>query len=320
MTLRKILLVLSSVTFMVWAVEILYIIRENKLQPDRIIAVETSKRVQATYEFQKRIRDLEEEYNSRKYLATGQSVFERIHNTQEQNIIELIQRIATEALPDSWSSEVRVEEFIHFILLIFLPHNTLKASTNQVILYLQPIIEYCGWLLTDIAVFDRAHKSYLFFDTHSKDEIRRTGELSKKSLARAEKQGLAFTRFNSTTVVCEKIDSQLFVPIEVMGQDGIVTGPAMVDTGASTTMLNYEVIVETGSDDLIKAPRRKFNTANGTADYPIVTRVVSIAGVAKTIEIAVNQKDEWNLLGVNYFEGMDYILDFQNSKIYFWEK
>ena len=95
---------------------------------------------------------------------------------------------------------------------------------------------------------------------------------------------------------------------------------ALLDTGASTTTLNFEIVTETGFDNLQKAPRRSFNTANGEKSFPIVTRDVNVGGLWRGIEVAVNQKDEVNLLGVNFFEGMDYIIDFPNSSIYVWEK
>ena len=49
-------------------------------------------------------------------------------------------------------------------------------------------------------------------------------------------------------------------------------------------------------------------------------REVNVSGFRKKIEVAVNQRDKTNLLGVNFFEGMDYIVDFQNSAIYVWKK
>jgi hypothetical protein len=51
-----------------------------------------------------------------------------------------------------------------------------------------------------------------------------------------------------------------------------------------------------------------------------IQQEVNVSGFRKGIEVAVNQRDEMNLLGVNFFEGMDYIVDFQNSAIYVWEK
>ena len=52
----------------------------------------------------------------------------------------------------------------------------------------------------------------------------------------------------------------------------------------------------------------------------IVTRTINVGGIQRRIEIAVDPNDQVNLLGVNFFEGMDYIVDFKNSAIYVWEK
>jgi clan AA aspartic protease (TIGR02281 family) len=152
------------------------------------------------------------------------------------------------------------------------------------------------------------------------DKIKRRGKLLNNTLAHAKKQGLSFTQFNSVTIECEKHESHLFLPIEVAGKGGIVSIYVLLDTGASTTTLTSEVIAKTGFDNLQNAPRRTFNTANGPMSCPIVTREVNVGGFRKGIEIAVNQKDDINLLGVNFFAGMDYIVDFQNSAIYVWEK
>jgi hypothetical protein len=53
---------------------------------------------------------------------------------------------------------------------------------------------------------------------------------------------------------------------------------------------------------------------------PIVYREVDIGGFSRRIEVAVNQRDELNLLGMNYFYGMKYIVDPQNACIYIWEE
>ncbi len=316
----KFISMLLLLSLLVWVSEGIYLAQENATTPDRIKAAENQKRSRADIEYQKKIRALEQDYDKRKYLATGKTVFDRIYNTQGQNIVDLILRISNEALPESWASDVKVEEFTHFILLIYLPHNSQKVAPTQVVSYLGPILEHCGWLLTDIAVFDRTHQSYLFFDKPMLSKIKKSDRLSKNFLARAEKLGHSFTQFNSITIECEKHESHLFLPIEVTGPSEIVTCYALLDTGASTTTLTSKVISKTGFDNLQNAPSRSFNTANGTMSCPIVTRAVNVGGFRKRIEVAVNQKDEMNLLGVNFFEGMDYIIDFQNSVIYVWEK
>lgn len=316
----KLIGILFLVALLAWVGEIIYLAQQNAATPDRVKAAENQRRNRADIEYQKKIRALEQDYDKKKHLATGKTVFDRIYNTHGQSIVDLILRISDEALPEPWSSDVKVEEFTHFILLIYLPHNSQQVAPAQVISYLGPILGHCGWLLTDVAVFDSTHQSYLFFDKPMLDEIKKNGQLPKRLLARAEKQGQSFTQFNSITIECEKHESHLFLPIEVAGPSGIVTCYALLDTGASTTTLTYEVVSKTGFDNLQNAPRRSFNTANGTMSCPIVTREVNVGGFRKGIEVAVNQKDEMNLLGVNFFEGMDYIVDFQNSAIYVWEK
>lgn len=318
------LLKLTSVVFicslLVWAGEIIYLSQQNATTPKHIRAEEYQKRNRAEVKYKKKLRELEKKYEKKKYLATGNTVFDRIYNTQGQSIIELIRRVSKEALPNSWSSDVKVEEFTHFILLIYLPYNSQQLAAGQIVSQLDPIMKYCGWLLTDVAIFNKAHKSYLFFDKTILDEFKKTRKLSKKALVRAENQGLSFTQFNSVTIKCEKHKSHLFLPIEVAGKNGIVTSYALLDTGASTTTLTSDIIKKTGFENLQTASRRSFDTANGPMTCPIVKREINVGGFRKDIEIAVNQRDDINLLGVNFFAGMDYIVDFQHSAIYIWEK
>ena len=316
----KLIGILFLISLLVLVGEVIYLAQRNAAAPNHIKAAENQRRNRENIEYQQKIRELEQDYEKKKRLATGKTVFDRIYNTQGQSIIDLILRISDEALPESWSSDVKVEEFTHFILLIYFPHNAQQVPPAQVVPYLRPILEYCGWLLSDVAVFDRTHKSYLLFDKPMLDEIKKNDKLSKILLRRAEKQGQSFTQFNSITIKCEKHESHLFLPLDVAGHNGIVTCYALLDTGASTTTLNYEVVSKTGLDNLQNAPHRSFNTANGRMSCPIVTREVNVSGFRKGKEVAVNQRDEMNLLGVNFFEGMDYIVDFQNSAIYVWEK
>lgn len=320
MNLFKLTFVIFVCSLLAWVGEIIYLSQQNAATPDRVKAEENQKRNRAKVEYQKKLRELEQEYEKKKHLATGNTLFDRIYNTQDQSIIELIQRISKEALPNSWSFDVKAEEFTHFILLIYLPHDSQKETPSQIVSHLGPVIKYCGWLLTDVAVFDKTHKSYLFFDKKMLVEIKRNGRLSKSSLYSAEKQGQSFTQFNSVTIECEKHESHLFLPIEVAGKRGIVTSYALLDTGASTTTLTSDIIRKTGHDNLQNTPRRNFNTANGPMSSPIVTREINVGGFRKGIEVAVNQRDDFNLLGVNFFKGMDYIVDFQNSAIYVWKK
>ncbi len=320
MRVTKIIGLLVVAGLVVWGIEILYLLQQNASKPDRIKTAEGRKRNLLTLEYKKNERALEQEYEQKKYLATGETVFDRIFNTQGQSIVDLINHIAGEAFPDGWSYDVEVDEFTHFALFVYLPRNSQLVAPNQIASYLQPIIKYCSWCLSDVAVFDRAHKSYLFFNKTILDEIKSSKALSREMSLRAEDQGKSFTRFNSITLKCEKYESHLFLPIEVTGSQGITTCLALFDTGATTTMLSYKIVSKTGYDNLQNAPRKSFNTANGMMSCPIVVREINIAGFRKSIEVAVNRQDEINLLGMNFFKDMDYIIDFQNSAIYVWEK
>jgi len=316
----RILIVLLAVALSAWAVEALYFVHQNKQVPVSIMSQEAKVRNRIEMENREKLRDLEREYENKKHLATGKTVFDRIFNTQNQTIIELIKRISREALPDGWACDIKVEEFTHFILLIYLPHNSQSATLDQITASIRPIIEYCSWCLSDVALFDRKHKSYLFFDKTMLDQIQSGRSLSSDMLQLAGTQGTSFTRFNSVTVECEKLESHLWLPLEIIGSNGIVGCRALLDTGASITMLSSEIITKTGWDNFQSAPRRTFSTVNGTISCPIVKREVNVGGIRRSIEVAVNQQDSLSLIGMNFFDGMDYIVDFGSSAVFMWEK
>lgn len=316
----KLIGIILIITLLIWGVDVLYLAHRNAAKPERIQAAESQNRDRLSLEYKQKVRELEREYEKKKQLATGETVFDRIYNSQDQSIIDLTWRVSREALPEGWSYDVKVEEFTHFILLIYLPHNVQQVPPEQVVSYLRPILKYCGWVISDVAVFDKTHKSYLFFDKPMLVKIEKGKKLTKLMLDRAEKHGQSFARFNSVTIECEKHESHLFLPLEVAGLNGVVTCYALFDTGASTTTLSNKVVSKSGTENLQGAPRRSFITANGRMSCPIVKREVNVGGFRKVIEVAVNQRDEINLLGMNFFEGMDYIVDFKNSAIYVWEK
>ena len=320
MSLTKILSMLLAAALVIWAVQALWLVNQNANMPTHIREQEAQARSRIELEHKQKLRELEHEYERKKHLATGDTVFDRIFNDQDQTTTDLIKRISQEALPSGWSCDVKVEEFTHFILLVYLPHNSQKPTLEQITSSFHPIVKYCGWCLSDVAVFDKTHKSYLFFDKSILEQLKAKEPLPPATLELAAKQGTAFTRFNSVTVDCEKYESHLLVPIEIIGPNGVISCRALLDSGASTTMLSSEIISGTGWDNIQTSPRRTFSTVNGTISCPIVRREVNIGGIRRNIEVAVNQQDTLTLVGMNYFEGMDYIVDFGQSAIYMWEK
>jgi len=320
MSLTKLLTILLTAALIAWAVQVLYLVHENVSIPDRIRSQETQNRSRMKLDYAQKLREIDREYERKKHLATGDTVFDRIFNTQDQTLIDLVKRISQEALPDRWSCDVKVEEFTHFILMIYLPHNSERPQIDQVMSFLQPIMNYCSWYLSDVAVFDKRHKSYLFFDKSLLTRLKSGKPLSKEMTELSAKQGLSFTRFNSVTVDCEKYESHLLLPIEISGTNGVMGCRALLDTGASVTMVPADIVTKTGRDNLQKAPRRTFSTVNGTISCPIVRREVNIGGIRRNIEVAVNQQDSLTLVGMNFFADMDYIVDFGQSAVHMWEK
>ena len=316
----KLLTILLAAAFTVWAAQGLYLVHENMSTPDRIKAKEAQNKSRMELDFSQKLRELEREYERKKHLATGDTVFDRIFNAQDQTIIDLIKRISQESLPHEWSCDVKVEEFTHFIMLIYLPHNSERPPIEQITSFLIPIMKYCSWWLSDVAIFDRRHKSYLFFEKSLLTRLKSGNPLSKEMTKQAANHGVSFTRFNSVTVDCEKYESHLLLPIEISGTNGVMGCRALLDTGASVTMVPSGIIAKTGRDNLQKAPRRTFSTVNGTISCPIVRREVNIGGIRRNIEVAVNQQDSLTLVGMNFFAGMDYIVDSGHSAVYMWEK
>ena len=304
----------------VWGIEALYLLQRNVSVPAKISSEAKRKQWSIAAGYQSKERKLREEYDRKKYQATGKTVYDRIFNTPNQSIVELIQRIAKESLPASWDSEVKVEEFSHFILLIYLPHNSGRVPASKVAAYLGPVLKYCDSYISNIAVFDRTHKAYLFFDKDILEKVKDNKGLGSQIEDKIATQGDSFTRFNSVVIQCEKQDSHLFLPVEIIGPIGVKACYMLFDTGASVTTISEEIARSTGRDNLATAPTKSFNTANGWMSCSIVHRKVNVGGFYRDIEVAVNKRDELNLLGMNYFEGMDYIVDFQNSCIYAWEK
>ena len=113
MTIRKTLVVLLLIALAVWGIEVAWLVRRNVSLPKQIREQAERERRAVMIQFRDRDRKLNNDYSQKKYLATGETVYDRIFNAKDQSIIELIQRIAAESLPKDWSCEVRVEEFTH---------------------------------------------------------------------------------------------------------------------------------------------------------------------------------------------------------------
>ncbi|MBU0699126.1 MAG: hypothetical protein ABIK98_06045 [Pseudomonadota bacterium] len=80
----KLIGILFIVALLAWGGEIIYLAQQNAATPDRIKAAENQRRNRADIEYQKKLRALEQDYDKKKHLATGKTVFDRIYNSPGQ--------------------------------------------------------------------------------------------------------------------------------------------------------------------------------------------------------------------------------------------
>ncbi len=260
------------------------------------------------------------EYETQSYLAMGKNVYERVHNTQNQSIVKMLDQLAKEALPKEWGYDVRVEEFTTFILLVRLNLEKDTKKVSALLPYLYPLVDYGSPYLANIAVFDKKHKCYLFFDEQALEEIRRTRSLSEQTVSRVKRQGDNFRRYNSIAIPFKLHGGHIYVWVEVLGERGVENILMMLDTGASSSVISSNIAAKTGVDDLQFARKRRFMTAKGPMSCPMVQRTLSVGGVRKVREVGVSERGDMNLLGVDFFEDLDYLIDSSKGCIYVWSK
>ncbi len=296
----------------------LMIISANQRMPEEIASRGKRDRSVLQAKMQKRKLELVAEYDRKKHLATGKDAYQRIFNTPDQSISTLIERLTEESFPEEWDVDIRVEEFTHFIMLVYLPQNYARVEIEQIVPYLKPILQYSQDWLTDVAVYDSTHTSYLFLDKAALKDISGGRPLSKEALTLAQQRGKQFSRFNSTIIQCERRESHLYVPTEIFGPDGFATCWMLLDTGASMTMISESVWSQTEKGYLRSARHESFRTANGMREFPVIYRSVSAEGDRRRkIEVCVG---DINLLGMNYFDGLKFIVSSSDACIYVWEE
>ncbi|MDD4202201.1 MAG: retropepsin-like aspartic protease [Candidatus Omnitrophica bacterium] len=262
---------------------------------------------------------LNDNYDKKYYMATGKNVYERIYNIKNQSIIEMIKGLADESFPQGWKTEVKVEEFTNFILLVQKEIDNSECNVTEVEKYLIPIIEYSQPYLKNVAIFDEKHKCIMFFDGDSLMELSEKRKLSEEVVNDVLNKGQNFTRYNSIKIPFEVLHGHIFIPVIVGGKYEVMM---MLDTGASTTVLSEEVASATSfqNEDLNKVEHRTFSTASGIMTCPILERKLSVGSLDIVQPIAVNFKDDTNLLGVDFFKDYNYRIDSDSKCIYVWSK
>ncbi len=209
-----------------------------------------------------------------------------------------------------------VKEFTNFILLAQISSNETEPSSQSIVKYIVPLAIYGDPYLKNVAIFDKKHICYLFFDEVALNQLARSQAISEELTYDVIEKGKRFTRYNSVQINFQEMRGHIFLPAVVSG----VECTMMLDTGASNSVISLELAQKTGSEDLNKVSRRKFYTAKGELSCPIVEREILVNGIGRKQSVAVNPQDDLNLLGVDFFESKEYMIDSASKCIYVWDR
>jgi len=287
----------------------------NQLKEQFALKIEMEKLNQ-----EKEKKKLLDEYDKNKYLATGKNTYERIYNNKQSDIVELIQKLALESFPNNWKINVKVEEFTNFILLVQVDVKSNEPAVTDIIKYLVPVLDYSDGYLKNVAIYNKKHQCYLFFDENALNELIKNKNLSTNAINEAKKKGKGFLRYNATKIDFQEINGHIFIPVIVVGEYESETIMMLLDTGASMTVISLELAQETGHEDLNEVARRTFSTVKGSISCPIVQREIIVGDTYKKQAVAVNLEDDSNLLGIDFFESREYIIDNPSKCIYIWNR
>jgi len=269
---------------------------------------------------EKEKKKLNDDFEKNKYLATGKDAYERIYNSKQNDLVDLIQRLGSEAFPNNWRIEVKVEEFTNMILLVQVDTNTPEPDLDKTVKYIIPVINSSEKYLKNVAIYNRKHQCFLFFDEDALVELLKSKTLSDKTVSDVKNKGVAFTRYNAIKIDFQEKYGHMFIPVTVSGAYGSYECTMMLDTGASMTVISVELAQKTGREDLNNISRKTFSTARGLMSCPIVQRELVVGSLDKKQSVAVNPSDDTNLLGVDFFESNGYIIDNSSKCIYVWSK
>ncbi len=312
----KILVILSVILFLeIIAFFVLPYYQTNQLRDQFTLKIEMERLNQ-----EKEKKTLEDEFDKNKYLATGKDAYERIYNNKQSDIVDLIQKLALEAFPNNWKMDLRVEEFTHFILLAQVDVKSEEPAITDTIKYLVPVLENSDGYLKNVAIYNEKHQCYLFFDENALKGLIKNKKLATNAINEAKRKGEGFLRYNAIKIDFQEINGHIFIPVIVVGEYSSETIMMMLDTGASMTIISFELAQKTGHEDLNEVARRTFSTVKGLLSCPIVQREVIVGDIYKKQNVAVNLEDDSNLLGVDFFESREYIIDNPSKCIYIWNE
>jgi len=269
---------------------------------------------------EKEKKKLLDEFDKNKYLASGKDAYERIYNNKQSDVLDLVQKLALEAFPNNWKIDVKAEEFTNFILLAQVDLKTNKPEVTDIITYLIPVLDNSDGYLKNVAIYNEKHQCYLFFDENALNGVIKNKNLGTNAINEAKRKGEGFLRYNAIKIDFQEINGHIFIPVIVVGEYGSYETIMMLDTGASMTIISLELAQKTGNEDLNEISRKTFSTVKGLISCPIVQREIIVGDTYKKQAVAVNLEDNSNLLGMDFFESREYIIDNSSKCIYIWNK
>ena len=164
----------------------------NQLRNQLALKIEVEKLNQ-----EKEKKKLGDEFEKNKYLATGKNAYERIYNNKQSDIVDLIQKLVLEAFPNNLKTEIKVEEFTHFILLVQVDVKSNEPVVTDIIKYLVPVLDNSDGYLKNVAIYNEKHQCYLFFDEDALNELIKNKKLGTNAINEAKRKGEGFLRYNA---------------------------------------------------------------------------------------------------------------------------
>ncbi len=261
-----------------------------------------------------------DEFERSKFAATGKDAFKRIYNTKRRDLPELIEKLALESFPRGWKIDVRVEEFTKTLLLVRPEGGPRQPRWRNIKKSLLPVLRHSGKYLENVAVYNEKQQCWLFLDEKLLHKLRIGSPLRKEELFKARRKGKSFTRYNATKIPFKERGGHIYLDVIISGTRDSKKLEMMLDTGASMTVISNKVAMQTGRENLIEMPQRTFSTVKGDLTVAIVERQVILGNVEQKSSVAVTQQEGISLLGVNFFESKEYIIDTSSKSIYIWAK
>jgi len=82
------------------------------------------------------------------------------------------------------------------------------------------------------------------------------------------------------------------------------------------SLLSVSAAQQTGNENLNTVRRMTLQTANGRIECPVIVRRIQLQGISSDLEVAVHPTDDIQLLGVDFFRGKNYSVDYESNTLF----